>query len=445
MNNSIAIRIENLTKTYKLYDKHADRVKETFHPFRKKYHHPFNALKNITFDVNKGEAFGIIGRNGSGKSTLLQIVCGILKQTSGTVETNGRISALLELGAGFNPEFTGRDNVYINGNILGFKDEEIDTRFDQIVNFADIGEFIDQPVKAYSSGMVVRLAFAVQACVDPDILVVDEALSVGDIFFQQKCFARMREIISKGTTCLFVSHDTTAIQNLCQRAIILNSGEVTFIGDATEAASRYYSTVGTRVSRQTDNLEDVVRLSNQENHLMDESDIISNNIISVGTPRHGAGGLEILAARITNVHEQDTMQIDMLQKMIIHMLVRANEDVTEPSAGIHLYDRFGNIVFATGTRQLSEVLPNLASGDKLVIRIELKLNVQPGEYTFSLGVAEPSEENKPNIGYVHDRYEHLGPITVVADTTKLLPFYGIAKLPVSVNHSFIKKVSLCGS
>ena len=224
MTNNISISVKNVTKTYKLYDTHADRVRETFHPLRKKYHHPFNALTDVSFDVNKGETLGIIGRNGSGKSTLLQIICGILQPTSGSVEVNGRVSALLELGAGFNPEFTGRQNVYINGSILGLKHVEIENRFDEIAAFADIGQFIEQPVKTYSSGMLLRLAFAVQATVEPDILIVDEALAVGDEKFQRKCFARLEALKNRGTSILFVSHSGPQVIELCDRAILLDNG-----------------------------------------------------------------------------------------------------------------------------------------------------------------------------------------------------------------------------
>ena len=206
-----AITVEGLVKTYQLFNKPSKRVLEMFHPFGRKYHTPFHALKNVSFQVDRGETFGIIGRNGSGKSTLLQIICGILQPTEGKVTVNGRIAALLELGAGFNPEFTGRENVYMNGAILGFSDEEMDERFDDIAAFADIGEFLDHPVKTYSSGMYIRLAFAVQAFVEPDILIVDEALSVGDIFFQQKCFKRMRELREKNTTLLFVLAELTLV------------------------------------------------------------------------------------------------------------------------------------------------------------------------------------------------------------------------------------------
>ena len=240
MDNDIVISVKKVAKTYPLYNSHADRVKETFHPFRKKYHHPFNALNNISFELRRGETLGIIGRNGSGKSTLLQILCGLLIPTSGNVLVTGRISSLLDLGAGFNAEFTGRENVFINGAILGFKREEIEARFEEITLFADIGEFIDQPVKTYSSGMFVRLAFAVQACTEPDVLIVDEILSVGDIFFQQKCHARMEELQRAGTSIDIVSHDMTAIEKYSTQAMLLDQGHCLFLGQPNEAVERYY-------------------------------------------------------------------------------------------------------------------------------------------------------------------------------------------------------------
>lgn len=231
MNNNLAIRVNKLTKTYKLYDRHVDRIKETFHPFRKKYHHPFNALSNITLDVPKGEILGIVGRNGSGKSTLLQVIAGILQPTTGRVQVAGRIAALLELGAGFNPEFTGIQNIYVNGAVLGLSQRELDERLDDIVAFADIGGFIDQPVKLYSSGMFVRLAFSVQACIQPDVLIVDEALAVGDIGFQRKCFRHIDSLKSEfGTTILLVTHSTNTVVNYCDRAVLLDNGEFVFDG-----------------------------------------------------------------------------------------------------------------------------------------------------------------------------------------------------------------------
>ncbi len=230
--NQIVIKVENLSKCYNIYNQPQDRLKQSIYPRIQRiagrplrtYFHEFWALRDVSFEVNKGETIGIIGRNGSGKSTLLQLICGTLTPTSGTVQTAGRIAALLELGAGFNPEFTGRENVYLNGSVLGLSQEEINSRFADIAAFADIGDFIEQPVKTYSSGMVVRLAFAVQATIDPDILIVDEALAVGDEIFQRKCFARLEELKSKGSAILFVSHSGSQITELCQRALLLEHG-----------------------------------------------------------------------------------------------------------------------------------------------------------------------------------------------------------------------------
>ncbi len=226
MNTSeIAIKVENLSKCYHIYDKPRDRLLQMLARGRKQYFREFWALKDVSFEIKKGETVGIIGRNGSGKSTLLQMICGTLNPTSGSIFTSGRIAALLELGSGFNPEFTGRENVYMNAALLGLDKIAIDSRFDEIQSFADIGDFIDQPVKTYSSGMLVRLAFSVQVQLDPEILVVDEALAVGDAGFQLKCMLRMKELQDNGTTVIFVSHDTGSVVRLCDRAILLDYGE----------------------------------------------------------------------------------------------------------------------------------------------------------------------------------------------------------------------------
>lgn len=238
--NDIVISIKNLSKKFRVYNSPAEGLKEALHPFRKKYHKEFWALKDVSFEVKRGECVGIIGRNGSGKSTLLQILCGILQPTSGTVQVSGRISALLELGAGFNPQFTGRENVFLNGSINGISREEMEAKFDEIASFADIGEFIDQPVRTYSSGMYVRLAFAVAINVDPDILIVDEALSVGDEAFQRKCFSRIQAIQKRGATVLFVSHSATTVVELCDWAILLDCGERLLAGKPKTVVSRYH-------------------------------------------------------------------------------------------------------------------------------------------------------------------------------------------------------------
>ena len=248
MSSEIAIKVENLSKCYQIYDQPRDRLKQFVLPRMqslvglqpKQYYRDFWALKDVSFEVKKGAAVGIVGRNGSGKSTLLQLICGTLSPTRGLVEANGRIAALLELGSGFNPEFTGRENVYLNGSILGIEKERLDERFADIEKFADIGNHIDQPVKAYSSGMFVRLAFAVQMHLEPEILIIDEALSVGDQFFQAKCYAAIRSMMDRGTTVLFVSHSAATVKALCPRAILLSHGELVSDGPASQVLDRYF-------------------------------------------------------------------------------------------------------------------------------------------------------------------------------------------------------------
>lgn len=247
MSSEIAIKVERLSKCYQIYDHPRDRLKQFVLPrFQrmvrqppKQYFREFWALKDVSFEVKKGETVGIIGRNGSGKSTLLQMICGTLNPTNGSIQTQGRIAALLELGSGFNPEFSGRENVYMNGTVLGLNRDEIDQRFDDIIAFADIGDFIEQPVKTYSSGMAVRLAFAVAINVDPEILIVDEALSVGDELFQRKCFSRIEAIKTNGATILFVSHSGGTIIELCDRAVLMDAGEKLAVGIPKQIVGRY--------------------------------------------------------------------------------------------------------------------------------------------------------------------------------------------------------------
>ncbi len=239
MNNNIAIRVENLNKIYKMYRSPSERFKELLHPFKKKYHQEFQALRDINLDIKKGTTFGIIGQNGSGKSTLLQIITGIIRPTSGTVRVKGRISALLELGAGFHREFTGRENVFMQGMLMRMKREEIEKHFDEILSFADIGEFIDQPVKTYSSGMYARLAFATAINVNPDILIIDEILAVGDDTFQRRCHSKLEEFKNSGKTIIFVSHNLSEISKICNRAILLDRGNILDDGNPEDLVYAY--------------------------------------------------------------------------------------------------------------------------------------------------------------------------------------------------------------
>ena len=234
-----AIEVKQVTKIYKLYNKPIDRLKESMNPAHKSYHRDFYALNGISFEVKRGETVGIIGTNGSGKSTILKIITGVLTPTSGTVEVDGKISALLELGAGFNQDYTGIENIYMNGTMMGYTRREMDAKLQDILDFAEIGDFVYQPVKTYSSGMFVRLAFALAINVDPEILIVDEALSVGDVFFQAKCYKRMEEIRKSGTTIVMVSHDMGSIIKYCDKVILLNQGDFVAQGSAGKMVDLY--------------------------------------------------------------------------------------------------------------------------------------------------------------------------------------------------------------
>jgi len=268
--DNIAIKVTNLSKCYQIYDSPHDRLKQFVMPrlrrvvktSQKQYFHEFWALNDVSFEIKKGETVGIIGCNGSGKSTLLQVICGTLSPTDGVVETNGRIAALLELGSGFNPEFTGRENIQMNASILGLSNKEIEERFDDITDFADIGDFIEQPVKTYSSGMVVRLAFAVAINVDPEILIIDEALSVGDELFQRKCFSRIEAIKNNGATILFVSHSGHTIVELCDRAILMDAGDKLSIGSPKIIVGNYQNLLYAPADKQNE-IREKIRASNE--------------------------------------------------------------------------------------------------------------------------------------------------------------------------------------
>lgn len=235
------ISVNNVSKIYKLYDSPMDRFKEAIHPFHKLYSKPFYALKNVSFEIAKGETVGIIGTNGSGKSTILKIITGVIQPSEGSIDVQGKISALLELGAGFDMDYSGVENIYMNGAVLGFSREEMEKKKDEILEFADIGSFVYQPVKTYSSGMLVRLAFALAINVEPEILIIDEALAVGDAFFQAKCFDKLESIKASGTTILFVSHDIVSVKKLCSRAIWLEKGNLREIGEAKSVCEKYLS------------------------------------------------------------------------------------------------------------------------------------------------------------------------------------------------------------
>jgi lipopolysaccharide transport system ATP-binding protein len=336
--HDVAISVRNLSKSYRMYSSPAEKFKELLHPFGKKYHQEFWALKDISFDVKKGECVGIIGRNGSGKSTLLQLICGVLQPTNGEAKVNGRISALLELGAGFNREFTGRDNVYMNGSLMGFTKEEMDAKFQAIADFADIGEFIEQPVKTYSSGMYVRLAFACAVNVDSDILIVDEALSVGDALFQKRCFQKMEELISKGITMLFVSHDQETIRTMTSRAVLLNGGRKQIEATSAEVVLEY---------RRLLHLEEQAYIKS----VAKKASVTNSNVPQNRSSKLSFGDedAEIIEVKVVDkIGEEGSIFYpgDLLK---IRVVFKANKDLTHISIGVRIRNKEGIKIYSWGT------------------------------------------------------------------------------------------------
>ncbi len=380
------ISIANLTKTYQLYESHADRVKEAFHPLRKKFHRPFHALKNISLDIYQGEFVGIIGRNGSGKSTLLQLITGILQPTSGTIAVNGQISALLELGAGFNPEFTGRENVYLNASILGISRVEIDKNFAQIENFADIGDFIDQPVKTYSSGMFVRLAFAIAINVKPEIFIVDEALAVGDMFFQQKCIRHMEEKM-KTCTKVLVTHDMHAVTNLCQRVIVLDRGQLIFSGSPLEGVEYYTKAVHNELFRKNDqSYTPSAGVTSSASQVSTEKDPAWITVRSESIA--GASEVVIKSVNLRSVTKDTVTTVLAGDALEIRMIVEAFVPLDKVIFGYSIKDRVGNGIAGDNSLSLDGRTYSLAVGRQMVSLEIAWPDIAPDEYLITLGIGQ---------------------------------------------------------
>ncbi len=393
MPGNVAITANRVTKAYRLYKRNSDRVKETFHPFRKRYHRPFIALDEVSFTVKKGESIGIIGKNGSGKSTLLQILCGVLQPTSGEVAVTGRISALLELGAGFNPEFTGRENVYLNATIMGLSREYVDNNIEKIFSFADIGEYVDQPVKLYSSGMYVRLAFATAISVDPEILIVDEALAVGDIFFQQKCVAHMKEM-QKNATIVFVTHDMHAVTNLCQRVILLDGGKIVFDGEPIDGVAQYTKLVHNErfQEKKTQNGEHPVgNPTAVPLETTQQKDIDTGWLPVSEEDRGGALEVKILKVRIGDEKSSTKETVVKGDKVVVQLLVEALRPVNNLIVGYTVKDRIGNSIFGENTCSSLQESFSVAEGTSLIIYQFLWPEIYPDTYTLTLGIGEGTD------------------------------------------------------
>jgi lipopolysaccharide transport system ATP-binding protein len=401
------LEVENLGKCYHLYARPQDRLKQILSRGGKKYYKEFWALRNVRFDLKPGEALGIIGRNGSGKSTLLQMIAGTLETSEGQVRRAGRVGALLELGSGFNPDFTGRENVFMQGALLGFSQEEIEDRFSEITDFAHIGDFIEQPVKTYSSGMYVRLAFSVQTLMEPDILVVDEALSVGDVAFQFKCMRHMKQLLEKGTAVLLVSHDIQAVRTFCRRAIWLHDGEARMQGDPGEVTSRYMQFLFTEQEYNgvTDEAkvmpvpeEQAVAKENPAHERREEPKTAEESSQRrlegfdhrPDLVRWGSGEIVVEAAAFDHGVPGETPVFETGGRLHVELTVRAVKDV--PSENIALAFAIkgakGVDVIAASTYDAGERFPPLRKGEKIRAAFDLENVLTPGDYALILAVEE---------------------------------------------------------
>jgi len=420
--DDIVIRVDGVYKCYELYDAPGDRLKQFILPRiqrmagrrPKRYFREFWALKNINFRVKKGETIGIIGRNGSGKSTLLQIICGTLTPSSGGVETQGRIAALLELGSGFNPEFTGRENVYLNAVVLGLTKEEVDEHYDEIVAFADIADFMDQPIKAYSSGMVLRLAFAVIAHVNADILIIDEALAVGDALFTQKCMRFLRGFMKKGTI-FFVSHDTTAVKNLCDRVLWLDNGQVLKEGNPREVCDLYYQYTlqglyGDDVKLDAVSNSDTHRVEGQESGIKEQSSVIDygsrcsvvdNFALGAGFK---SGAAEVISFSMEKVENNGTTEFEGGERVRVIMRAKAHSALSSPILGFIVKDYLGQELFGENTIPFTQGRPcAVMAGQEFTAEFVFRLPMlQNGQYVVMSSLANGDSYNHIQHHYIHD-------------------------------------------
>jgi homopolymeric O-antigen transport system ATP-binding protein len=386
-----AVTVVNVSKNYRIYSKPSDRLKELLIPGRQ-FHRDFWALRNISFAVKSGSTFGVVGENGSGKSTLLQIIAGTLQPTEGTVSLSGRVAALLELGAGFNPEFTGRDNVFLNGAIMGLSQQEIATRFPDIERFAEIGSFIDQPVKTYSSGMYVRLAFAVSIHVDPEILLVDESLSVGDVYFQQRCMRRIRNMKDQGKTILFVSHDMAAVKNLCDAALWLEHGQIAAAGEPDDVVSRYLAAMTLRRDPCVGEAPPgtVARPRVQADD--DLPELAADSIPNIDH-RWGNRQAEIMGVQLLDSQGAVCESIDHGESVVLRVSARFNDAVSQPNLGFVMRNRLGEDISGVNTSTEGIVLPPALPSQVYTIDFHLQLPLlQPGNYFFSVAIANGTHE-----------------------------------------------------
>ncbi len=417
MSSEFAIKVESIGKNYHIYDKPHHRLLQMLARGKKTYYRDFWAVKDVSFSIKKGETVGIIGRNGSGKSTLLQMICGTLTPTAGSIEVNGRVAALLELGAGFNPEFSGRENVYMAASLYGLKHEEIEGKMADIIAFADISDFMDQPVKTYSSGMYVRLAFAVIAHVDADILVIDEALAVGDIFFTQKCMRFIQHFQEKGGTLLFVSHDMGTVMNICQSAVMLFAGaqRKAITGTAETLCKEYLSQIyddperHQQVKQQYVQQEQIMYLENSSKNQILTGVEPENNLYVLSPFRadadsFGEGGATIIDVGFFAENGERLMTIEGGETVRLIIYVLANKTLVYPAIGMMIKDRLGQYLYTAGTDESFRHHHLVFNGrDNICITFQFNMPIlSRGVYTINVAVAEGLGDAHIQHHWIHD-------------------------------------------
>lgn len=382
LDESLAVSVRGVGKCYEIYDRPIDRLKQSIlgRLLQSEFHRKFWALRDVSFDVARGEAVGIVGRNGSGKSTLLQIIAGTLAPTEGVALVRGRVAALLELGSGFNPHFTGRENAFLAGAIRGLNRRAMEEKIDDIAAFADIGEFFDQPVGMYSSGMHARLAFSVASMVEPEVLILDEILAVGDASFTQKCMARLHKLLDSGVTLLFVSHNLDSVKSICRRGVYLAKGRAVFVGPTEQAVDQYLSVV--REARTQRAVEKVAKLADQRERIAEvESDL-----------RYGTGHAQVERVRLLDRHGEEREEFAFGERVTVEVSVRAVIDIERVDVEFTLRDQTGVDLFgATAFREGSRV-PRLRAGELAVVRFSFRLNVRAGSYGISVSVSRRPDE-----------------------------------------------------
>ena len=399
------IKVNDVSKVYKLYKDPKERFLEAIHPFHKKYGEPFYALNHVSFRIGRGETVGIIGTNGSGKSTVLKIITGVVQATEGTVEVEGNVSALLELGAGFDMDYSGIENIYMNGRVLGFTREQMDAKKDEILAFAGIGDFVHQPVKTYSSGMLVRLAFALAINVEPEILIIDEALAVGDAFFQAKCFNKLEEIKNSGTTILFVSHDIVSVKKLCSRAIWLDRGNLREVGDAKEVCEKYLSMQIEEQNREKAQLIRQMKLGNVTESVETEHErkefrrIDLSNAAGESGTREG----EILSFYIRDNQGNDVAVLQTEHTYHFGLLTKFNTDMDNVLFGFEMENTRGVKLFSVNNFLSDEVLAHVNRGEIYEVSFAVKLpRICATEYLVSPSLAAGDQTNHVVLHRIHN-------------------------------------------